>query len=147
MIGELKLRLWGNPWPVPWEQSLERLPSTVRNWRVVFELNEEVCNGGFMQYAANESWSGSPYLVQALEAIGAPRTSALVHEALTVLGSLPIDDWAKRKAAVDAFPAGAREKLDALGDQFYLFEDGDLGQLLDTYVMNNPSDFAPEATP
>ncbi len=118
------------------EQSLpQKVFSTI--WAVESEVN----NGGFSQYFLNSSAESAPFVVEALETIGAPKTANICIRAIATAfpSGLPAPVEAIRLVAAD-FPDETLEKLETL-DQEFLAYPHDLTDLLFAYISNHPEEF------
>ena len=101
--------------------------------RVVDELVAEVMNGGFDQYFFNSAGDDAPAAIQALNAIGAAKTAALLAKACaTFLGGRPSPDWFKRQADLLDRVNPRFEVFEELDKAFYAYPD-DLESLMDAY--------------
>jgi hypothetical protein len=108
----------------------------------VWELEEQVNNGGFDQYFFNNAGSGAGRIESSLRQIGAARCSKIAADAVHLVDE-PSLDWsdteARRKALfrLDEQKQGMLEELDR---QFFSYPD-DLSLLLDVYAGSHPADF------
>ena len=71
------------------EESLMAKDSLNHEERVVVAveaLEREVNNGGYSQFFVNSSRRYTPFIAEALRAIGCPKTAVLCEEAMAVLG-------------------------------------------------------------
>ena len=90
-------------------------------------------NGGFHQYFLNSTGARARHIVEALKAVGAVQTAALVQEAIAQVGSIPWSDATARKAIMNALSSDVIEKLNKLDQSFYVYPN-DLTELLHRYV-------------
>jgi hypothetical protein len=133
-----------------WSVDYDGLTPAKRVFRIVWELEAEVNNGGFDQYFFNSSGRLACYALDALLAIQAPSMAAIVRDAIEAVGGDPpwAGDGARQGRVINLTPAG-KEKLEALDRQFWRYPDS-LTELLYLYVVKHrdefgaPADFYPE---
>lgn len=128
-----------------WDQSEANVAGSRQTFVLIWILENEVCNGGFYQYAYNSSGEGVPYVAGALKAIGADYTLSLLQRALDIIGPVPWDDETQRQGAIEALDEKARDQLDELDQLFYANTD-DISALLFNYVVSHLKDFPPPAS-
>jgi hypothetical protein len=116
-----------------WRVDYDQLSSPERVFGLIWELESEVNNGGFHQYFLNSTGALAPHIVEALKAVGAVQTAALVQEAIAQVGSVPWSDDAARKTIMNALSSDVIEKLNKLDQSFYAYPN-DLTELLYRYV-------------
>jgi len=106
-------------------------------WCVDSELN----NGGFSQYFVSDSGGSTRFVVEALEAIGAPKKARICSRAIAAAfpAGLPTSPETIRSAAAD-FSDEILDKLDALDQEFFAYPH-DLTDLLFAFVSENPKEF------
>jgi len=107
----------------------------------VWEVESEVNNGGFAQYFSNESAESAPFVVEALETIGASQTAAICRRAILTAfpNGLPRTVEAIRLAA-DDFSEEIVEKLGSFDQEFFAYPHS-LTDLLFAYVSARPDEF------
>ncbi len=107
----------------------------------IWSVEDQVNNGGFSQYFQNLSSETAGFVVEALEAISAPRTAEICKRAIGCAfpNGLPSSPEAISSAASD-FSDETQEKLDALDQEFFQYPH-DLSGLLFAYVSKHPEDF------
>ena len=125
----------------------EALPEPKRVFRAIWELEAQVNNGGFHQYFWNASAWTVPGIWDALQAIGATATAAIVNDAITAVGrSLDWRDDEARREKLAALPATVQRELESLDQAFFRYPN-DLTTLLYRYVSKHrdqigaPADF------
>src|ERR1700740_2619045 len=98
----------------------QSLPQKV--FSAIWAVESEVNNGGFAQYFFNDSRESAPFVVEALETIGAPRTAAICKRAIAAAfpEGLPEGSQAIRSAAAD-FPDEVLEGLGPLDQEFFAY--------------------------
>jgi hypothetical protein len=127
-----------------WSVDYDALTPAKRVFRVIWELEAEVNNGGFDQYFFNSSGRLACYAVDALLAIQAPSMAAIVRNAIEAVDDLPWrDDSARQSRVVNLTPA-RKEKLEALDRQFWRYPDS-LTELLYLYVIKHRDEFGAPA--
>lgn len=107
----------------------------------VWCLESEVNNGGFVQYFENSSAETAPFVVYALESIGAFKASDICRRAIAVAfpEGMPPDGEAISDAASN-FTQEIQDKLDELDSEFFTYPD-DLTGLLHAFVAKHPEEF------
>lgn len=106
----------------------------------IWMLEADVNNGGFDQYYLNSAGDHAWFAPEALRAIGAERTAALVEQANAAFGpGGPSPDREVRLRTHEEVAARARALWDDLDRAFYTYED-DLTTLLRAYVERHASE-------
>jgi hypothetical protein len=107
----------------------------------IWAVESEVNSGGFSQYFSNDSAESASFVVQALEAIGAPKTANISNRAVVAAfpGGLPATVEAIRSVA-NVFPEEILAELEPL-DQEFLAYPHNLTDLLFAYVSAHPEEF------
>jgi Domain of unknown function (DUF4375) len=124
-----------------WAVDYEALPDPKRVFRAIWELEAEVNNGGFHQYFWNNSARTVPGVWQALQAIGATATAAIVNDAIAAVGrTLPWCDDEARREALEALPEAVRDELEIFTQAFFRYPN-DLTTLLYVYVSTHRDEF------
>lgn len=134
-------------------KALMALQDTCRSWRIpydqlnrveqvyllIWDLESQVCNGGFDQFFSNTSGDHANETEGACRAIGANQVAEMVAEAVGVWpGEIPVDLDA-RQDAMDNLPESAREIWGSLDEKFYAYPD-DLVTLLYDYIEANATE-------
>jgi hypothetical protein len=119
-----------------WAVDYEALPEPKRVFRAIWELEAQVNNGGFHQYFWNASASTVPGIWDALQAIGATATAAVVHDAIAAVGNLPWRDDDARREKLSALPPAVLQELESLDQAFFRYPN-DLTTLLYRYVSEH----------
>ncbi len=126
-----------------WTRSVTEMSGPRQVFVRVWELEQEVCNGGFRQYFHNMSGEGAPLCASALRTIGAEATARLVEQSISAFGSDTVwQDEDARQAQADSLDAAVAEQLDDLDQTFYQYEDN-LTALLFGFVIANIGSFPP----
>jgi hypothetical protein len=130
-----------------WAVDYDTLPEPKRVFRAIWEFEAQVNNGGFHQYFLNTSAWTVPGISDALLAIGATATAAIVNDAIAVVGrNVPWQDDEARREKLAALPDIVRQELEGLDQAFFRYPD-DLTTLLYQYVCKHrnqigaPADF------
>ncbi len=107
----------------------------------IWAVESEVNNGGFSQYFLNSSCETAGYVVEALKAIDAPRTSEICRRAIAAAfpEGLPADP-AEISSAAENFPDETEDKLEELDNEFLAYPHN-LTELLFAYVSRHPEEF------
>lgn len=120
---------------------LEQLTEAERNVRLVWELDGQVCNGGFMQYFTNPSGEHTPLAVDAFVSIGAGKAATIVEAAIA---HMPAElDWTDHQRRIDNFDEVSKEvwdAVDALDTRYYGLRDS-VFELLADYIQTRPLEF------
>jgi hypothetical protein len=113
----------------------------------IWAVESEVNNGGFSQYFLNGSGESTPFVVEALETVGAPKTADICKRAIVTAfpAGLPRSEEAIRSAAAD-FPDEVLETLEPLDQEFFSYPHN-LTDLLFAYVSEHPEEFGPLPKP
>lgn len=120
-----------------WAQKYDALPEPKRVFRATWELQTQVNNGGFFQYFLNTSSWTVPSVCDALQAIGATETAAIVNAAIATVGrDLPWGDDEVRRQKLAALPRTVRRELDSLDQNFFRYPN-DLTTLLYRYASKH----------
>jgi hypothetical protein len=123
------------------KQDFDRQSPPQKVFSAIWAVESEVNNGGFFQYFLNSTGESTPFVVEALKTIGAPKTAAICRRAITVAfpAGLPDSEEAIRSAASE-FPDDVLEKLKPLDQEFFSYPHN-LTNLLFAYVCQHPEEF------
>ena len=125
-----------------WSVEFEQLTRPEQVFRVIWELEAEVNNGGFCQYFENAAGDLAWFAATALEEIDAVAAAKVVQEACSVFAeSNPPKDREERQAALKSGGADALKRLDTLDQKFISYPD-DLSDLLQKYVSKHRDEIA-----
>lgn len=120
-----------------WEADYDHLSHAERVYKVIYQLEADVNNGGFHQYYFNSAGDGAFAIVDALNEIGAHRCAEIVKEANRCFpGTVPPREREERQALLEQFDAAKLERLETLDVQFFEYPDN-LTRLLYDYVALN----------
>lgn len=113
----------------------------------VWAVESEVNNGGFSQYFLNSSCETAEFVVDAMNAIGAPRTGEICRRAIAAAfpEGLP-KDAAEISSAAENFSGETEEKLEEFDDEFFAYPHN-LTDLLFAYVSAHSEEFGELAKP
>ena len=119
--------------PLPGEPGHDELPARVKLAYRIYELEAQVNNGGFHQFFGNSTGAHAPSAVEALQTIGATRTSEILRAAISIAypSGFPIDPYLHGVELLDDDETCGR--LSLLDDKFYRYED-DLAGLVNAYL-------------
>lgn len=125
-----------------WSVDFDELSKPEQVFRLIWELEAEVNNGGFLQYFGNSSGTLAGRVCGALVAIGANRTAGIARKAIELFGSdIAFGDSAARNARIGTVSEETADKLNQLDEAFYTYPN-DLTKLLHGYVIAHHGDFA-----
>lgn len=120
-----------------WDVELSELNHVEQVFRMIWELEGEVNNGGFAQYYYNAGGDNAGQVGEALREIGAEFTAGLVTQANAVWpDSNPPLDQETRSDQCAELPESADETWERLDEQFYDDRDNRLGLLYDFVDRN-----------
>jgi Domain of unknown function (DUF4375) len=107
----------------------------------IWALESEVNNGGFSQYFLNNSCEMAPFVAEALDSIGAPRTADICRRAITTVfpAGLPISPDGISAAATE-FSDEVMQNLGSLDNEFFAYPHS-LTDLLFAFVSKHPEEF------
>jgi hypothetical protein len=107
----------------------------------IWALESEVNNGGFSQYFLNNSCETAPFVAEALDSIGAPRTADICRRAITTAfpAGLPNSPDAI-SAAASEFSDEVMQNLGSLDNEFFAYPHN-LTDLLFAFVSKHPEEF------
>ena len=118
-----------------WDEPLDRLSPAEKTFRVVWDLEAQVNNGGFEQYFSSGASDGAPHVEDALRGLGATQCADIVAQAIATLP--PGTDLGDADAiydAVDALVQADENVFAAIDAAFYDYPD-DLSGLLYAHVV------------
>jgi hypothetical protein len=120
-----------------WRADYQELSVPERIFRIIWELEGEVNNGGLDQYFFNSSGSLVPDVVDALKTIGAFRMAGILEDAIRLMPTnVSWRDSDMRREVLIALPEASQDTLDTLTKKFYDYPD-DLTALLYAYVCDH----------
>ena len=135
-----------------WLSWFDELKPAEQALLAIWELEQEVYNGGFPQYFQNSSGDRVPVISDILRTVGADKAAAVVESAIALVGpNIPWQDHVKRYRAVEELSGKSKDKLHDLGRELY-DELDNLNALLFRYLsrhreqLDAPADFWTEAT-
>jgi hypothetical protein len=122
----------------------ETLSQPERVFLCVWDLEDEVNNGGFDQYYFNSAGDHALDTVRALETIGAKRTAELVKTMNNLFGPAgPSPDRFKRQDQLSGLRSSTAKQMNDANNRFYKYEDN-LEELLTAFVSKNREAFRPK---
>lgn len=127
------LRLWSTPFAL--------LSEPEQIFFVVFELETQVHNGGFVQFFGNDIGRFTSLASASYRAIGAEKAAAIVEQAVTVVGHhIDWNDDEARHVAIEALTEMQLAALGKLDEAFWIWPD-DLSRLLYAFVQSHGHEF------
>jgi hypothetical protein len=133
--------------PYWWLIPFNELSPAKRALFAIWELEQEVYNGGFKQYFQNSSGDRVPVICEILRIVGADRIALVLERAIALAGpNIPWDDMAKRYPLLNNLPEDIKDKLFDLNRELYNELDG-LNASLFRYLsmhrgeLDAPADF------
>lgn len=123
------------------KEDLSRQSVPQKVFSAIWAVESEVNNGGFSQYFLNSTGNSTPFVVAALETIGAPKTADICKHAIETAfpNGLPQSEDAIRSAAA-SFPDEVLTALEPLDQEFFSYPHN-LTDLLFAYVSRHPQEF------
>lgn len=107
----------------------------------IWAFESEMNNGGFSQYFLSDSCEMAPFVAEALDSIGAPRTADICRRAITTAfpAGLPISPDAISAAATE-FSDEVMQNLGSLDNEFFAYPHN-LTDLLFAFVSKHLEEF------
>jgi Domain of unknown function (DUF4375) len=123
------------------KKSFDRQSAPQKVFSAIWAVESEVNNGGFSQYFFNDSRESAPFVVEAMETVGAPKTAAICKRAIAVAfpSGLPQDSQTIRSSAA-GFSKEVRNSLELLDQEFFEYPHN-LTDLLFAYASEHPEEF------
>jgi hypothetical protein len=119
--------------------ALQSFPQKV--FTSVWAIEAEVNNGGFSQYFFNTACETAAFVVEALDAIGAPKTADICRRAIRAGFPSGLPSTAEEiSSAAAEFPEDTLKQLEALDREFFAYPH-DLTALVYDYVVRHPEEF------
>ena len=120
----------------------EALCSHKNVFKLVWELEAEVNNGGFQQYFLNSSGRNALRAAKALKELGAEKCAALVERALDAVNAAKIhwENDSSRQTDIENLDESKEEALSEIDEAFYQYPDN-LSDLLTAYVTSHQVNF------
>jgi Domain of unknown function (DUF4375) len=130
-----------------WLMWFDELPRVEQALIAIWELEQEVYNGGFMQYFQNSSGNRVPFICEILRGVGANKVASVVERAIALAGpGIPWDDELRRYAMLNTLSHENKSTLSRMSHEFYEQLD-DLNLMLFRYLSKHrdlidaPKDF------
>lgn len=125
--------------------ALQSFPQKV--FSSIWTVESEVNNGGFSQYFLNSSAETAPFVAEALDTIGAPKTAVICSRAVerALPNGLPATPNEISSAAAE-FSDEILAELDAIDREFLAYPH-DLTDLLFAYVCRHTEEFGSVPSP
>jgi len=114
----------------------------------IWAVESEVNNGGFSQYFQNSSSAETaPFVVEALNTIGAPRTADVCNRAIICAFPLGLPANPEEVSSIgESLPDDKLNELEILDSEFMKYPHN-LTDLLFDYVSKYPEEFGPITEP
>ena len=119
-----------------WRVDFDDLSRAEQVFRVIWELEADVNNGGFHQYFSNSSGDTAFAVVDALKAVGAHHAARIAASSRSCCAAKAEDRSPGRS---DSLGPEQRALLESLDEEFYRYPDN-LTELLYGYVKRNSTD-------
>ena len=122
--------------------SIEKLSKAEKSFFLVFLLQGQVGNGGFVQFFFNSSGEFAHEVVDALNEIGAVHTLQIYKRVMEAVGGFVPKDWAERETWYEDIITD--EVADILGecDRVFYKDTDDLDELNYKYILSNKEQFS-----
>jgi hypothetical protein len=103
-----------------WLMWFDKLPPIERALIAIWELEQEVYNGGFMQYFQNSSGNRVPFICEILRGVDANKVASVVEHAIALAGpGIPWDDELKRYTMLNSLSDENKSQLFRMDREFY----------------------------
>lgn len=107
----------------------------------IWAVESEVNNGGFLQYFENHSCETAPFVVEALDTIGAPRTADICRRAIAMVFPAGLPSAPEEISSLAGnLSDDTIQSLETLDDEFFRYPH-DLTDLLFAHVSKHPEEF------
>ena len=130
-----------------WLMWFDELTPAEQAFIAIWELQQEVYNGGFMQYFQNSSGERVPHICEILRRIDAGPAASVIERAISLAGpDIPWNDKVRRFSALKTISEDNRDKLFHMSKDLFDQSD-DLHRLLFQYLSKHreqieaPADF------
>lgn len=121
--------------------NIEKLSDAEKVFYMIYDLEGEVNNGGFMQFFDNSGGKFANETSAALRKIGADKTAVICDKAISALGVKMPTDWEERRAMLDdVLTDEIGEVLSRCDNAFYEYPDN-LVELNYQFIMENREKF------
>lgn len=121
---------------------IENLTNEEKWFYAVYELDNEVNNGGYLQYFDNSSGDLAYLIIDALQTIGSKKVLESTKSALDIYGKMPSKDREERMNEITTITNDYENNLwDECDSFFYDIEDENIESLLIDYVASNNKKF------
>lgn len=112
----------------------------------IWSVESEVNNGGFAEYFRNSGTETAPFVVEALEIIGASRAAQICKRAIAAAFPDGLPALSAIHSVIDGLPDDTLENLGSLDEEFFSYPDN-LTDLLFAYVSKHPEEFGELPSP
>ena len=124
-----------------WRNSVSELDETQKSVYLIGVLNQQVLNGGFIQYFDNSYGMFGYETLRILRTIGATASANLLEQALNLVNHEQLSEPEFSKYISDNLvDENVCDELDQLDDQYYELENSeDLEDLLANWIKTEPN--------
>ena len=124
-----------------WRTSVNELDETQKSVYLIGVLNQQVLNGGFIQYFDNSYGMFGYETLRVLRTIGATSSANLLEQALKLVNHEQLSESEFSKyIAENLVDDNVGDELDQLDDQYYELENSeDLEELLVNWIKTEPN--------
>lgn len=112
----------------------------------IWSVESEVNNGGFVEYFRNSGTESAPFVVEALETIGASRAAQICKRAIATAFPNGLPGLSAIRSVVDGLPDDTLDNLGSLDEEFISYPDN-LTDLLFAYASKHPKEFGELPSP
>lgn len=120
------------------KSGMETLSDEERYFYAAYELDNEVNNGGYLQYFDNSSGDLAYLVIDALQSICSSKVLKITKEALDIYGKTPSKKQEERAKEIIRITNNYEDNIwDKCDSHFYEIEDENIGALLMDYVDSN----------
>ena len=121
---------------------IDSLSEKEKYFYAIYELDNEINNGGYLQYFDNSSGDLAYLILDALRSIGSNKALKITEEALDIYGRAPSKDKEDRMKEIARITKNYEDNLwEKCDSRFYDIEDENIGILLIEYVEANQNNF------
>ena len=125
------------------KSGIETLSSEEKNFYAVYELDNEVNNGGYLPYFDNSSGDLAYMIIDALNSICSNQVLNITKEAIEIYGKIPSKEQEERMSEIVNLTNNYEDNLwDKYDSKYYDLEDENIGSLLINYVDANKDKFS-----
>jgi len=121
---------------------IENLSNEEKRFYAVYELDNEVNNGGYLQYFDNSSGDLAYLIIKALKSINSNTVLEITKKAIGIYGKVPSRNQEERMNEISTMTNDYENDLwDECDSFFYKIDDENIASLLLDYVESNKQKF------